>query len=301
MAAPTTTSPCSPSAAAPRPLPGSCRTGRGARPACGTGRRRPVCAPAITCAGRRRRRGVLRAVRSFLDEGRRRGEQLLLTGESEPDLLSALGALPERDALLASGRLEIRPTAERYGADRGLDPLGQVQAFRAELDAALERGRTGLRVAADITALARNGLENRRQLHVYERLADTLIGSSPLTGMCLYDASLGEEVLGPLTVLHPVQHHGDRQPLAHLSGRGARLPLHGEIADHLADDVFPALFDLACAAPGDVELDLSDMIFLDRAGARTLARTAQLLTDVGVRLRLVSAQPLVARVLQPAG
>jgi hypothetical protein len=124
-----------------------------------------------------------------------------------------------------------------------------VQAFRAELDAALDRGRAGLRVAADITALAEGTLESRRQLHVYERLADTLIGSSALTGMCLYDAALGDEVLGPLTVLHAVQRHGERQPLAHLSGRGARLALHGEIADHLAGPVFTALFDLASAVP----------------------------------------------------
>ena len=90
---------------------------------------------------------------------------------------------------------------------------------------------------------------------------------------------------------------GDRQPLAHLSGRGTRLALHGEIADHLADDVFTALFDLACAAPGEVEVDLSDLSFLDRAGARVLARTERLLREVGVQLLLVDPQPLVARAL----
>ena len=64
--------------------------------------------------------------------------------------------------------------------------------------------------------------------------------------------------------------------------------------------MFTALFDLACAAPGEVYLDLSDLTFLDLAGARTLARTTRLLTDVDVRLRLVGAQPLVARVLHLA-
>lgn len=237
------------------------------------------------------------AVTAFLDEGRRRGDQLILAGDSETDLLDALAELPERDSMLADGRLQIRPSAGLYGGDRGLDPVGQVQAFRGELAAALGRGRSGLRVAADITDLARGGLESRRQLHVYERLCDTLIGSSAITGMCLYDAALGAEVLGPLTVLHPVQHHGDQQPLAHLSGRGDRLALHGEIADRLADDVFAALFDLACAAPGEVEVDLADLDFLDRVGARTLARTVRLLGEVGVQLRLVGPQPIVARVL----
>jgi anti-anti-sigma regulatory factor len=38
----------------------------------------------------------------------------------------------------------------------------------------------------------------------------------------------------------------------------------------------------------------------DLTGARTLVGTARLLTEVGVRLRLTGAQPLVARVLQVA-
>ena len=238
------------------------------------------------------------AVLPFLDEGRRRGERLLLAGESQAALSAVMSALPERAAMLASGQLQIRTTAEIYGSGRELDPVARVQNFRSEVDIALDRGHTGLRVAADVSALARGGPEERRQLHIYERLADALIGSVPATGMCLYDASLGDDVLGPLAVLHPVQHRGLQEPLGHLSGRGPRLALHGELDHSLVDDVFPALVDLACGAPGEVVLDLSDLDFLDVAGARMLARAVRLLAEVGVELRLAGARRPVDRCLE---
>lgn len=237
------------------------------------------------------------AVLPFLDEGRQRGEQLLVIGDSRAGLLETLGSLPQRAAMLSSGQLEVRATAEIFGS-RGLNPVAQVQAFRCEVDAALERGRTGLRVAGDASTLASAGAAARRQLHVFERLADDLIGTAPLTGMCLYDASLGNDVLGPLAVLHPVQHHGNREPLGHLSGRGPRLALYGDVDLSLVDDVFPALVDLACATPGEVVLDLSDLDFLDVAGARMLARAVRLLAEVGVELRPVGARRAVARCLE---
>lgn len=241
------------------------------------------------------------AVHPFLDEGRRRGEQLLLTGSSRPALLQAVEHLPHRDELLASGQLEIRATDEIYGPSAGFDSRVQVGVFGAEADAALRRGRSGLRVAADITGLARSGPDGRRRLHAYERLVDALIGRRPLVGMCLYDASLGDAVLGPLAVLHPVQHVGDREPLGYLSGRGDGLALHGEVDSSLADDVLRALVDLASDAAGEVALDLAGLEFLDVAGARVLARAVQLLERAGVHLRLARPRRLVARCLDLFG
>ena len=238
------------------------------------------------------------AVLPYLDEGRRLGEHLLLIGESRPALLDALAPLPGRDEMLASGQLEVRAAAEVCDLDLGLDPVAQVEALRTWVDAALERGRTGLRVAADGTVVARRGPEERRGLLLYERLADTMIGTVAVTGLCLYDASLGEDVLGPIAVLHPGQHCGDQEPLAHLSGRGAWLSLHGEVDGTRAPDLFRALVDVAREAPGEVVLDLADLEFLDVAGARMLARAAELLAEVGVEVRMVRARRLVSRCLE---
>ena len=238
------------------------------------------------------------AVLPYLDEGRRRGEQLLLIGASRPALLHAAASLPERDEMLARGQLEVRAAAEVYDPDRGLDPVRQVEALRSAVDAALDRGRTGLRVAADGTVLARCGPAERRGLFIYERLADAMIDTVAMTGLCLYDASLGEDVLGPVAVLHPAQHCGDREALAHLSGRGPWLSLHGEVDVTQADDVFRALVDIARDAPGEVVLDLADLEFLDVAGARMLATAARLLAEAGVQVRMVRARRLVGRCLE---
>ena len=237
------------------------------------------------------------AVLPYLDEGRRLGEQLLLIGASRPTLLHALASLPGRDEMLADGQLEVRATADMYDPERGLDPVAQVETLRSAVDAALERRRTGLRVVADGTVVARRP-DERRALSMYERLADTMMDNVAVTGLCLYDASLGEDVLGPIAVLHPGQHHGDRGALAHLSGRGPWLSLHGEVDGTLADDLFRALVDVARDAPGEVVLDLADLEFLDIAGARMLATAARLLAEVGVQLRVVRARRLVGRCLE---
>ncbi|SDX31972.1 anti-anti-sigma factor [Geodermatophilus africanus] len=236
------------------------------------------------------------AVLPFLDEGRRLGEQLLLIGASRPELLRVLAPLPGRDELLADGQLQVHGTDAVYGSGDRFSPEDQVAAYRTLVAEARQRGRTGLRVAADVTPRARHGAGARRQLHVYEHLADAMMGAAPMTALCLYDAALGDDVLGPVTLLHPDQHSGS-EALAHLSGRGLSLSLHGEVDVTLADDLLRALVDVACDAPGEVVLDLSALRFLDVAGARALARATRLLRGADVHLRLVGAPRTAARCL----
>jgi anti-anti-sigma factor len=238
------------------------------------------------------------AVLPYLDEGRRLGEQLLLIGTSRAALLDALAPLPERDAMLAGGQLEVRCVTDVVDPARGLEPVERVESLRSEVAAALRRGRTGLRVAVDVTALAQRGSVERRQLHVYERLADEMTATVALTALCLSDSSLDDDVLRPLAVLHPDQHHGERETLGCLCGRGPWLSLRGEVDFSLADAVLRALVDLARGAPGEVVLDLADLEFLDVAGARMLASAVRLLGEVGVELRMVRAQRLVGRCLE---
>ncbi|MGY1666095.1 MEDS domain-containing protein [Geodermatophilus sp. SYSU D00696] len=230
------------------------------------------------------------AVVPYLDEGRRRGEQLLLVGASRPALLDVLAGLPQRDDLLADGRLDVHTTADAYAAGGGLVPEEQAERYRAAVQAALDGGRTGLRVAADVTGLLRCGPPGRRLLHAYERLADELMGAVPMTAACLYDASLGAEVIAPVAVLHPVQHMGDREPLAHLSGRGPQPALRGEVDLTEAAAVRTALVDTvlgtAGPVPGELVLDLSDLGFLDVAGARALSGARDELAGRGTALRL---------------
>ena len=242
------------------------------------------------------------AVLPYLDEGRRRDEQLLLIGPSRPALLDAVADLPQRDALLADGRLQVLTASSDFCPDEapGAGEPGavdQLDLYRGAVEAALAQGRTGLRVAADVTPLARGGPVARARLHVDELRGDAMIGTIAMTAMCLYDASLGEAVLAPIRVLHPFRHHRGLEPLAHLSGRGPTLSLQGELDVTQAQDVCRALVDVAAAERGEVVLDLADLSFLDVTGARALAMATRELEAAGVRLRLVGAQRLVRRCL----
>nr|WP_239523611.1 MEDS domain-containing protein [Geodermatophilus normandii] len=241
------------------------------------------------------------AVVPFLDEGRRRDEQLLLVGRSRPALLAAVSGLPHRDALLAAGRLVLQTTGDCCPPGGGRAAPELVQRHRGATQAALDGGRTGVRVAVDVTELLRRGRSGRRLLHAYEQLADELVGAVPLTALCLYDASVGPEALGPVAVLHPVQHLGDRPPLAHLSGRGGVLSLHGEVDLTEAAYVATALVDVAGEVPGGVVVDLSGLAFLDVAGARALHGAARELAGRGIALRLVGAHRSVRRCLDLFG
>lgn len=237
------------------------------------------------------------AVVPYLEEGRRRGEQLLLVGTSAEALRAATAGLPDHGELLASGQLELQTLGDAYAAGAGLHPAGQVERYRAEVRAALDGGRTGLRVAADVTALLRAGRPGRRLLHVYEQLADVLVAAVPMTALCLYDASVGADALGPVAVLHPVQHLGDRPPLAHLSGRGPRPALSGEVDLTEAANVTTALVDVAGDGPGALELDLAGLEFLDVAGGRALWSARRALAGRGIDLRLVAPSRSVRRCL----
>ncbi|WP_448639558.1 MEDS domain-containing protein [Geodermatophilus sp. URMC 63] len=245
--------------------------------------------------------GLAAAVVPFLDEGRRLGEQLLLVGASRPVLLTATDGLPGRDELLDSGQLQLRTLEDAYAAGGELVPAEQVRRYRDTVRAALDGGRSGLRVAADISALAAAGRPALRQLHAYEQLADVLVDEVPMTALCLYDAAAGHDVLGPVAVLHPAQHLGGREPLAHLSGRGTTLALHGEVDRTEAAHVATALTDVAGGTPGELVLDLTDLRFLDVAGARALEGAVRELAARGTRVRMTGARRAVLRCLDLFG
>ena len=234
----------------------------------------------------------------YFDEGRRLDEQLLLIGASQRALLDALVALPGRDEMLEDGQLQLWGAADGSETGEEFDASAHVQALQNEADAALDRGRSGLRVASDASLVARRGAHACRQLHVYERLADAMLDTVAMTELCLYDLSLGKEVLGPVTLLHPHQHWAEHEAFAYLCGRGPWLSLHGEVDVTQADDVLRALVDVTCEAPGEVVVDLAELRFLDVAGARMLATAAELLAEVGVQLRLVRPRRLVRLCLE---
>lgn len=101
------------------------------------------------------RREWTAAVAPFLAEGASGNEALIFAGSRpEAELIDELWALPGRDALLASGQL--RAVDLGAAGESGLtapDPRERVAAVELESALALDAGWSGLRLAADPTAL----------------------------------------------------------------------------------------------------------------------------------------------------
>lgn len=82
-----------------------------------------------------------------------------------------------------------------------------------------------------------------------------------------------------------------------ISSTGTGLAASGEIDVHTA----PALGSAIDAAGPEVELDLSEIEFVDSSGLRVLIDAHQRLADAGGRLRLTAVSEPVRRLLEISG
>ncbi len=90
---------------------------------------------------------------------------------------------------------------------------------------------------------------------------------------------------------------------AHLERKGQRtvVQLDGELDLATAPVLARSLNDWLAHAGSEVALDLSRLRFVDVAGARALARAADLARAAGREVVVVSPAPLVARVIRLVG
>ena len=115
------------------------------------------------------------------------GERLVLVGDL--DRLSADASELFADQV-ERGRLRMVDVGEAYrpllegGAGSA---AGQLDAFRRDLDTALAAGWSGLRVAADNTAVLAGTDELERRWLAWEQLTDRWQSLMPVTGVCYFD------------------------------------------------------------------------------------------------------------------
>lgn len=134
---------------------------------------------------------------SYLAEGLARGERLVLVADDpSPELWPR--------PLLAQGVLVVSSTAEVYGPDRIVDPVGQRLTFQEVLGEARELGYNGVRVAADNTSLLAGDARLAAWLE-WEAVADDLMRSEPITGLCAFDRTKTDaRALAAAMGCHPV-------------------------------------------------------------------------------------------------
>jgi hypothetical protein len=116
---------------------------------------------------------------AFLAEGRARNELLMFVTD-DPDPRQ----WPEE--LLDRGDLVLASTSEVYGVDGVLDVESQRANFEVTLVDALNRGYSGLRVAADNTSLI-SSPDWLAAWMAWEEEADRFMAVQPVTGLCAFD------------------------------------------------------------------------------------------------------------------
>lgn len=142
------------------------------------------------------------AARSFLAEGLAAGNRVLMA-VSRPGEDESWRRDKVFGSALARGQADVVLVEPAGGGTGVVDPPARVTACRDATRQALDRGFTGLRIAADVTSLLGNpaGIDAYAR---YEYLVDRYIAASPLSGMCGYHGgAVPAASLAQMACLHP--------------------------------------------------------------------------------------------------
>jgi anti-anti-sigma factor len=237
------------------------------------------------------------AVAQFAAGGLDRGERLLLVGERIVESLHT--RRDDVDALIARGALETRTLDGAYDSTTEFAPDEQLAFYQAEIRRAHADGFTGLRVVAEVSALADD--EHRAALVRWEHVADDFAASgSGFSAMCAYRADLGTEALSDVAAVHPLVHAHDGVPPFRVFVDDHRIALAGSIDTFGAGRLSRVLASSAVRPPTAV-LDLGAVDFVDVAACRTLAGWARGLAQRSIRLEVVGASALTRRMWHVLG
>jgi anti-anti-sigma factor len=242
----------------------------------------------------------------FLQAGLDRGERLMWVGDGVTERLRRSGgALADVDELQARGALELLPLATGYAATEHFSPDAQLAFYDARTRRARDDGFTGLRVVAEVTALASDPLHAGDFLR-WEHLADEFVASGAgFSAFCAYStADLPDRVLDDAAAVHPVSAVPGAAPPFRLwferDGRGARIAVAGEV-DVVTADRFCRLVEGTHVDAPVVVLDLSQVTFIDLAGARAVAAVGRVVAARGARLEVAGASRLFRRMWRICG
>ncbi len=249
-----------------------------------------------------------RVATRYVADGLRRGERVLyLLDRDSPDTVREWlrAAAADVPAALASGQLRVAAWDGSSVSGR-FDAEAMIGTLRRELHESLDAGYTGLRVSGEM-AWALRGVPDAAQIRRYETKVTEVFSASRASAVCQYDARLLDadqlaavDLCHPLAVeLAPLRSTGTLRIVPAFQAGQRTLRVVGSVDHHTVDQFAEALRD-ACARPGDLRVDMGDLEFIDLAGLRILARTAESL-DAGRRLLITGLAPMLCRVIRIAG
>jgi len=239
-----------------------------------------------------------RAVRAFMAGGLDRGERLLCVGERVIASISTDGdGFAGAEALIADGALRTVTTAEAYEAAGSFIAGEQRAYYDTATREAIADGYTGLRVVAEVSALAADPA-TRPTLVQWEQLADDVIAEGGgFTAMCAYSDALPGAALADAATVHPLVHAPAGAPPFQIFFDDHQVALAGSVDTFSADRLARVLASSPVSGQGAV-LDLGRAEFVDVAASRVIARWAQDLTARSLPLEVRGASPLLRRMWQ---
>ena len=223
----------------------------------------------------------------YLNDGRRLGQRLMYVGAGpEEKLRDDLSSFADAGRLFADGALVVRSLEGSYEPGVPIDVEAQLAIYGGATEEALKEGFTGLRVAAEVTALVSE--PSMWEAHVqWEAFADRYMASMPLSAMCCYDRRvLPKPIVSDLARVHPLARDADGLAPFRIFATDQRntVVLDGEV-DYFSADDLDRLLTLALPSDASSVLDLSELHFIDQHGVMRIAKRGA--DNDGLRLRNV--------------
>lgn len=225
------------------------------------------------------------AAAAFLAEGYELGQRLMFVGGPEAEAM-----VRETDpmrSLVGDETLQIAPFEAVYPGGRRMPHADQWSMYSGATDQALADGFTGLRVLAEVTALASPKDAWPDQVG-WESYADRHMANRPLAALCCFDRRrLTVDAMAALACTHPV---ADRR-LQHLApfriyAQPDAVALAGEV-DALSAAHLKELLELTLPdTEGEFVLDLEGLDFIDHSGVLVVTDHRQRMRDRGAQLTL---------------
>lgn len=231
----------------------------------------------------------------FLSDGLASGRRVYYVRPGDPrDLENDLRDVPNWREALRTGAAQVVPLETRHPPGAVVDPAEQVRSYASATEKAIADGFAGLRVAAEVTTLARSA-EQLDTVARHEFSVDRFMARRPFSAMCAYNREiLGEQAVAQLACMHPVSNVAATGFRLHApADPGAHLALAGEL-----DLATRELFDRAVCrlrlppATGELIVDGAGLRFIDH---RSLLRLAELARAHGTALVLRTRCPAATR------
>ena len=217
-------------------------------------------------------------------EGAARGEQLVyLSHRPLGQLVDDLAGLEGRDALLRSGQLVVHGAQDCSPDGAGLDAAVQVEIWRSRAAASVESGYSGLRVVGDITEEIADPAHLADLLRC-ELAVDTMYAAAPALALCVFDRTRAGSRWREVSSLHRIQHIPGEEPAFALTLSRGVVRLMGEVDLSSVPEFAGLLQAVVESTTGLLEVDLSELDFIDVAGSRVMAGMRTAMTRAGREL-----------------